>query len=156
MGRTIEIRRNGATAKDNPCCFNRLHWSLPPVATARAGDYIIYETRDAFDDQFSFSTTAADVAVCDLTRVHPMTGPVFIEGAEQGDALAVTVVDIAPNDYGYTVTVPGFGFLRDVIPGPFVINWKLDRLAAMSEQLPNIRFPDVRFPRIYRRIAWKG
>lgn len=146
MANTVEIKRSGATAKDDPNCFNRLHWSLEPVARAKAGDYIVYETRDAFDDQFDASTTAAQVAACDLNRVHPMTGPVFIEGAERGDALAVTIVDIAPSDYGYTIIVPGFGFLRDVISGPFIANWKLDRLCAVSDQIPGVRIPMCAFP----------
>ncbi|WP_016746155.1 acetamidase/formamidase family protein [Rhizorhabdus wittichii] len=146
MANTVEIKRSGATAKDDPNCFNRLHWALEPVAHARPGDYIVYETRDAFDDQFNWSTTPADVAACDLNRVHPMTGPVHIEGAERGDALAVTIVDIAPYDYGYTVIVPGFGFLRDVIPGPFIANWKLDRLCAVSDQIPGVRVPMCAFP----------
>src|SRR6516165_4735999 len=156
MSRTVEIKRSGATAKDDPNCFNRLHWALPPVAKASPGDYIVYETRDALDDQFGSAATAADVAGADFSRVHPMTGPVFIEGAKRGDALAVTVVDIAPNDYGYTAIAPGFGFLRDVITGPFIVNWKLDRLAAVSDQLPNIRIPMCAFSGINRRIAWQA
>ncbi|MEO1025388.1 MAG: acetamidase/formamidase family protein, partial [Pseudomonadota bacterium] len=35
-----------------------------------------------------------------------MTGPIFIEGAERGDVLAVTLEDIKPDQYGYTVIVP--------------------------------------------------
>lgn len=146
MANTVEVKRSGATAKDDPNCFNRLHWAINPVAKAKAGDYIVYETRDAFDDQFDWSSTPATVAACDLNRVHPMTGPVYIEGAERGDALAVTIVDIAPSDYGYTVIVPGFGFLRDVIPGPFIANWKLDRLCAVSDQIPGVRIPMCAFP----------
>jgi formamidase len=143
---TIEIKRSGATAVDDPNCFNRLHWALEPVARAKAGDYIVYETRDAFDDQFGPGATLDKVAACDLNRVHPMTGPVYIEGAERGDALAVTVVDIEPDSYGYTVIVPGFGFLRDVIGGPYIANWKLDRLCAVSDEIPGVRIPICSFP----------
>jgi formamidase len=146
MFKTVEIRRSGATAASDPACFNRLHWDIPAVTRAAAGDYIVFETRDAFDNQFDWSTSAEGVAACDLNRVHPMTGPVHIEGAERGDALAVTVVDIEPGPYGYTVIVPGFGFLRDVIPGPFIAHWRLDRLAAVSEQIPGVRIPMCAFP----------
>lgn len=142
----VEIKRQGATAADDPNCFNRLHWALEPRATAKPGDTIIIETRDAFDDQFNWNSTPETVAACDLNRVHPMTGPVYIEGAERGDALAVTVVDIEPADYGYTAVVPGFGFLRDEISGPFIANWKLDRLYATSPQLPGIKVPMCAFP----------
>lgn len=146
MAETITIERSGATAADDPNCFNRLHWALAPVARARTGDHIVFHTRDAFDSQFTFDTSAEDVAACDLNRVHPMTGPVHIEGAERGDALAVTIVDIEPDDYGYTVIVPGFGFLRDIISGPYIANWKLDRLHAVSDQLPGVRIPMCGFP----------
>lgn len=146
MSNRVHVRRSGATAAEDPNCFNRLHWAIEPVARARPGDYIVYETRDAFDDQFSFATTSPEVANCDLNRVHPMTGPVFIEGAERGDALAVTVIDIEPGEYGYTVIVPGFGFLRDKISGPFIANWKLDRLCAVSDQIPGVRIPMCAFP----------
>ena len=146
MTKTTEIKRSGATAVDDPSCFNRLHWALEPVARAAPGDYVVFETRDAFDNQFDWTTTSEQVPACDLNRVHPMTGPVYIEGAERGDALAVTIVDIAPGPYGYTVAVPGFGFLRDLIPGPFIAHWQLDRLAAVSEQIKGVRVPMCAFP----------
>lgn len=146
MTNSVQVLRSGATAADDPHCFNRLHWAIEPVKRARPGDYIIFETRDAFDSQFSFASTAEDVAGCDLNRVHPMTGPVYIEGAERGDALAVTIVDIEPDHYGYTIVVPGFGFLRDRISGPFIANWKLDRLCAVSDQIPGVRIPMCAFP----------
>ena len=81
----------------------------------------------------------------DLNLVHPMTGPVHIEGAEQGDVLAITLVDIEPDQYGYTVIVPGFGFLRDLFPEPYVVNWKLDRQAATSDEMPGVRVPMAAF-----------
>jgi formamidase len=146
MAQTIVVSRCGATAADDPNCFNRLHPRIPPVARAKPGDYITYETRDAFDDQFDFSTTAAEVAKANLNRVHPMTGPVFVEGAERGDALAVTIVDIQQLGYGYTVCVPGFGFLRDRFPDPFIANWRLDNLCARSDQIPGVTIPKCAFP----------
>ncbi|MFW7269654.1 acetamidase/formamidase family protein [Gluconacetobacter sp. Hr-1-5] len=138
--------RTGATAAEDSKCFNRLHWSIAPVARAKLGDLIIYETRDALDNQISFDSTKEDVAQADSARIHPMTGPVYIEGAEPGDALAVTIVDIEPASYGYTAVTPGFGFLRDEIPGPYVVHWELGPHFARSEQLPGIRVPICAFP----------
>ena len=67
-----------------------------------------------------------DVAAVNLNLVHPLTGPVYVDGAKRGDALAVTIVDIAPDDFGYTTIVPGFGFLRDVFRDPFIAHWELN------------------------------
>ncbi|MCH7794943.1 MAG: acetamidase/formamidase family protein, partial [Proteobacteria bacterium] len=77
----------------------------------------------------------------DLNLVHPMTGPVHIEGAERGDVLAITLVDIAPDEYGYTVIIPGFGFLRDIYTEPYLINWRLTRTHAESDQMPGVKVP---------------
>jgi formamidase len=35
--------------------------------------------------------------------------------------------------------------LRDRFPNPYIVNWKLDRLAATSEQIPNVRIPIAAF-----------
>jgi formamidase len=77
----------------------------------------------------------------DLDRCHPLTGPVYIEGAKKGDSLDVTVVDIAPDDFGTTTIVPGFGFLRDQFPDPYIVHWELNRLEARSKDMPGISVP---------------
>jgi acetamidase/formamidase len=44
--------------------------------------------------------------------VNPLTGPIFVEGAEKGDALAVTIVSIeTARDYGVSAIIPEFGGL---------------------------------------------
>jgi formamidase len=70
-----------------------------------------------------------------------LQGPVFIEGGERGDVLAVTVVDIAPDEFGYTVIVPGFGFLRDEFTEPYFVGWRQTRTHAVSDQMPGIAVP---------------
>lgn len=47
--------------------------------------------------------------------INPVTGPVFVEGARQGDALAVTVHDIRLRDRGWSVSLPGTGALAEVM-----------------------------------------
>ena len=137
----VEITKDGAHCADDTNCFNRYHPAIPAAVTAAPGNHIIFHTRDALDADLTLDSVADDLAALDLNLVHPMTGPVAIEGAERGDVLAVTLVDIEPDQYGYTVIVPGFGFLRDVFTEPFLVNWKLDRQAATSDQMPGIRIP---------------
>ncbi|HSS64104.1 MAG TPA: acetamidase/formamidase family protein [Gammaproteobacteria bacterium] len=137
----VVVKKQGAHCQDDNNCFNRLHPAIPMVARAKPGEHIVYETRDALDSDFDFESIPADVTAADLNLVHPMTGPVHIEGAKRGDVLAVTLVDIAPDDYGYTVIVPGFGFLRDKFTEPYIANWRLTRLEATSEQIPGVAIP---------------
>lgn len=141
----VVIAKKGAHCADDPSCFNRYHPRIAPAVRAKPGDVVVLDTRDAFDSNLNLRSTAADVTALDLNLVHPMTGPVFVEGAARGDVLAVTLLDIEPDQYGYTVIVPGFGFLRDRFPNPYIVNWKLDRLAATSDQMPNVRVPIAAF-----------
>ncbi len=137
----ILVEKTGDHCAGDPKCMNRYHPAIPPAARAKPGDYIIFETRDALDSDLTLDSTAEDVTALDLNLVHPMTGPVHIEGAERGDVLAVTLVDIEPDQYGYTVIVPGFGFLRDLYPDPYIVNWKTSRLKAVSDQMPGVAVP---------------
>ena len=137
----VLVDKTGAHCADDPKCFNRYHPTIPAAARAKPGDYIIFETRDALDSDLALDSTAEDVTALDLSLVHPMTGPVHIEGAERGDVLAVTLVDIEPDQYGYTLIVPGFGFLRDLYPDPYIVNWKTSRLKAVSDQMPGVAIP---------------
>ena len=122
---------------------NRWHEAIEPVVEVDPGDTVVYETRDAFDGQLDDRSTAEDVGNLDLGPVHPLTGPVFVKGAEPGDLLEVRLVALEADpweQWGYTVEVPGFGFLRDEFPDPFIVHWRLHgNEYAESEQLPGVR-----------------
>ena len=137
----IVLEKEGTFCSDDPNCFNRYHPSIPPVATASPGDFIVFHSRDALDSDLTLDSNADDVAALDLSGVHPMTGPVAIEGAERGDVLAITIVDIEPDEFGYTVIVPGFGFLRDEFTEPYFVGWRQTRTHARSDQMPGIAVP---------------
>ena len=122
---------------------NRWHEAIEPVLEVDQGDLVVFETRDAFDGQLNGQSTEADVEQLNLNVVHPLTGPVYVKGAEPGDLLEVKLVDIEADpweQWGYTIEVPGFGFLRDEFPDPFIVHWRLygDEYAE-SDQLPGVR-----------------
>ena len=142
----VEITKEGDHCSDDPNCFNRYHPEIPSKADANVGDMIIFHTRDALDSEFRLDSVADDLATVDLGLVHPMTGPVNIVGAERGDVIEVEIVDIAPDEYGYTVIAPGFGFLRDVFTEPYIVNWRLTRNGAVSDGMPGITIPYEAFP----------
>jgi formamidase len=142
LAKTVRIDKKGAKCADDPACHNRWHPEIKPAATADPGDTVVYGTRDAFDHAFTRNSVPADVAAANLNLVHPLTGPLFVNGAEAGDVLAVTIGDIVPDKFGYTVIVPGFGFLRDVFPNPHIVRWDLTRNQATSPDMPGVK---VRF-----------
>jgi formamidase len=103
------------------------------------------ETRDAIDGQITPNTTAADIGGVSLAPVHPLTGPVYVEGAEPGDLLEVRIQEIRPEPFGFTTQIPGFGFLRDVFTEPHIVRWRIADGWAESEDLPGVRIPGAPF-----------
>jgi len=142
----VEITKQGPHCTGDPNCFNRYHPDIPSKASANVGDMIVFHTRDALDSEFKLDSNADDLATVDLGLVHPMTGPVTINGASRGDVIEVEIVDIEPDEYGYTVIAPGFGFLRDVFTEPYIVNWRLTRTGAVSDQMPGVTIPFEAFP----------
>ena len=142
----VELQKTGKHCIDDKNCFNRYHPAIPAAAKADLGDMIILHTRDALDSEFTLGSIPDDLAAVNLGLVHPMTGPVHINGAMRGDVIEVEIVDIVPDEYGYTVIIPGFGFLRDLYTEPFIVNWRLTRIGATSPQMPGITVPYEAFP----------
>lgn len=104
--------------------------ALPPVLTVAPGDVVEFQVTDAGGGQVSPASTAADVLRFDFARVNPVMGPIRIDGAEPGDALAVTLLDFAPSGWGWTALIPGFGLLADQFPEPALHLWKYDPSGA--------------------------
>lgn len=129
---------------------NRWHESIEPVVEVDPGDTVVYETRDAVDGQLSPSSTSSDVGNVNLNVVHPLTGPVFVKGAEPGDLLEAKIVAIESDpwdQWGYTVEIPGFGFLREEFDEPYIVHWRLHgNEYAESEQIPGVRIRCNPFP----------
>ncbi len=140
MGVTHRIDINaGPLAQQPEVGHNRWHENIRPVVHAKSGDRVTMQSRDAFDGQVTPQTTTEEVAKLDLGPVHPLTGPVAIEGAEEGDLLEVRVIDMVPASFGYTVQVPGFGFLADHFPTPHIVRWTIADGHAESADLPGVR-----------------
>jgi formamidase len=139
QGRRVVIPKSGERCVNDVKCHNRWHHAIPQVAAANPGDVVVFGTRDAFDHSLDRNSTAADVVALNLNLVHPLTGPLHVRGAKAGDVLAVTLLDIEPDDFGYTIIVPGFGFLRDVFRDAFIVRWDLSRDGATSRDLPGVK-----------------
>jgi amidase len=74
---------------------------------AGAGDRIALETSD---EAYRQMDQRRDLAAVTAT-INPVTGPVYVEGAEPGDALAVTVHEIRLTGHGWSIYLPGVGAL---------------------------------------------
>ena len=103
--------------------WNRDH---PPVKVVTPGQAIAFETVDASGGQIAPGAGADAIIRMDPSRVNPLTGPLFIDGAEPGDALSIEVLDFEPSGFGWTAIIPGFGLLADDFPEPRLKLWDYD------------------------------
>lgn len=113
--------------------------SIAPRLEIEAGDTVVFETRDASDGNawtnFQATRTVAG---------HPLTGPVFIKGAQPGDVLEIEVLDVQTSGRGWTSFQPGRGLLPDDFSSPYLHFWDLtpgNQIEGWVEFRPGIRVP---------------
>jgi acetamidase/formamidase len=125
---------------------NRWSRTIPPVLTVPSGAVVEVETKEASDEQISATSTVEDFLNMDGSRVHPLTGPVYVEGAEVGDVLAVTLLEIEPLGWGWTGARPGGGFLPDIATEPYFKTFQIDEGATTTRFSDAISIPIRPFP----------
>lgn len=116
----------------------RTRWdrSYPPVAEVASGDTVELELKDSSDGQVKPGMSGSEFAAIDRTRIHALTGPIAVAGAEPGDGLEVEVVAIRDLGWAWTSVQPGLGVLGDEIAEPLVHFWKLEE--GRTRSLPGV------------------
>jgi acetamidase/formamidase len=102
---------------------------LDPILTVEPGEVVRFECRDAVDRQVDVQTTAEDVPDISFDPVHPITGPVAVEGAQPGDVLEVELLDLQHKGWGYNAFWPGemeLGLLPEDFEDPGLHVWDLE------------------------------
>ena len=145
MAKSIEIDRKKRLRDEPHKGHNRWHPDVAPVIEAAPGEEVTLQTRDASDLQISSITTEKDLEKLERTVAHPLTGPVYVKGAEPGDLLEIEYLEIVPERYGWTRFAPGGGFLPDLFDTHFVAHWDITPEYATSPQLPGVRIPNGAF-----------
>jgi len=144
----VTLGRSGGSCSEDPACINRLHPDIPMAARARPGERITMIGRDAGDvridpDRFE---RGEETPSLDFGPVHPLVGPVYIEGALAGDVLAVTIEEIRPGAVGWTDASPfGFAGAAAGVEDRLIV-WRLTDEYAVSAGLPGVRIPNASFP----------
>ncbi len=124
---------------------NRWHPDVEPVAIVQPGDVVSLEAPLGTGDQIGRESVHEDLLTLDFSH-DVLAGPVYVEGAEPGDVLTVELLEVEPADFGFSAILPGFGFLADLFPGPYLVKWELDGSHARSTELPGIAIPADPFP----------
>ncbi|HOL16125.1 MAG TPA: acetamidase/formamidase family protein [Bacillota bacterium] len=88
------------------------------VDKVKPGDTFKVKTNDCFFGQIT--SEAQDIHAIDMSKVNPATGPIYVEGAEQGDLLKVEVLDIEVDSQGVACILPGEGLLENRVAKPHI------------------------------------
>jgi acetamidase/formamidase len=119
---------------------------LEPSLEIEPGTELGFAVRDASDQQLGPESTSADVAALDFARVNPVSGPVFVKGAQPGDALEVEILEFDARDWGWTAIIPGFGLLADEFTEPWLRISKVDSERAAVGFSDTVTLPYEPFP----------
>ncbi len=125
---------------------NKFSSAIPPILRVPSGSVIEAFTEDASDEQFQPGSGLAAIDSLDFEPIHPLTGPVFVEGAEPGDVLKVTLHEVEVGDWGWNAITPGFGFLADTIDTKYLRTYELSPGQEFVQFNENIRVPIRPFP----------
>lgn len=85
--------------------FDKQH---PAKLTVNPGDKIAITTKDCFSNLVDEQNT---LATLDWNQINPATGPIYVNDAQKGDILKVTVHSIELADQGVCAVGPGFGLV---------------------------------------------
>jgi len=149
------LPEDSANPKDTPApeysltrdqTHNKFSRSIPPVLSVPSGAVIEAETEEASDRQIKIGSGIGDLTGMDFDLVHPLTGPVYVEGAQPGDVLAVTLHEVEVGDWGWVGVFPGFGLLADEFTEPYLRTFQLGKDAKAVRFTDKITVPLKPFP----------
>jgi len=106
---------------------HRWNNSIPPRLVVDSGDTVTFQCADSSGGQVKPEWTAADFkAQFDPLKIHALTGPVCINGAEPGDMLEIKIEDYRHHGWAWTSLIPGLGLLSEDFPENHLFIWKLE------------------------------
>jgi formamidase len=98
--KSITINRSLRLVEEPGTGHNRWHPDIEPLIAADEGEEVVLETRDASDGKIVYGGSAS--AVGPNKAVHPLTGPVWVNGAAPGDLVVVEYLEIRPESWGFS------------------------------------------------------
>jgi acetamidase/formamidase len=125
---------------------NKFSRNEKPVLTVKSGAVIEVFTEETTDKQLNLGSSVEDLATLKSDPIHPLTGPVFVEGAEPGDTLAVTLHEIELGDWGFAAIMPGFGLLADEFTDPYLRTFDFSKNKQEIQFTDKIKIPLNPFP----------
>jgi acetamidase/formamidase len=111
---------------------SRWNRALEPRLRIAPGDTVHLQCLDSSGAQVHPTMSVAEFLRIDRGRIHALTGPIFVEGAEPGDVLQIDVLEVAHRGWGWSSVIAGLGFLKERFSEPYLFHWQLDGAVSRS------------------------
>ena len=117
--------------------------SIPPRLEIEAGDTVVFECREASNGDLTNDSTLDDLInrKRDKKLGHPLTGPVFVKGAQPGDALVVEILNFEHKGWGWNCHTPNFGLLQEDFDFPYLQLWRLEGESCFFKENDSVELP---------------
>ena len=114
--------------------------TIPPVLRVSDGAIIEAHAKEASNNLIKPGMTSEEYRklVWPEPYGHPLAGPIYVEGAEPGDKLAVTLLTLELGDWGWTDTSPDFSYIGNEVGGTHLKTYTFDankKVARFSERI---------------------
>lgn len=119
--------------------------TLAPALEINPGDVVHFQCEEVTGGQVTPGCPASVLGALDFDRIYPLTGPVLVNGAEPGDALAVELLELRTQGWAWTGILPGLGLLKEEFNQPYLKHWDLAN-GRTTEFRPGIVIPLDPFP----------
>lgn len=147
---TVDV--NKTMTEQDQVGHNRWHPDIPALFSVDPGESFRLECKDWTDGQIQNNDDPSDIRNVDLERVHALSGPVHINGAEPGDLLVVDILDIGtfqeqPWGFGGIFAKEnGGGLLVDHFPEANKSIWDFKGIFTSSRHIPDVEFAGILHP----------
>ncbi len=111
---------------------SRWNRALAPRLSIAPGDTVHLQCVDASGAQVRPGMTLAEYVAIDRGRIHALTGPIYVDGAQPGDVLQIDVLAVAHKGWGWSSVVAGLGFLKQRFTEPYLFHWQLEPTVSRS------------------------
>ena len=106
--------------------------SLAPRLHIEPGDEVQIACVDSSGSQVHPDMTTDEYLGIDRTRIHALTGPIWMHNAQPGDVLEIEVLATRHSGWGWSSIVEGLGFLKERFRTPYLFHWHLDGESTRS------------------------
>lgn len=114
--------------------------SVEPRLTIESGDTVVIECAEPCG-QVTPDWTANDLQTMDFSKIHALTGSIFVKGAQPGDVLEVQILEMTHKGWGWSAHMEGSGLLPEDFDFGYMHHWQLEGEMCKSTELDFIQLP---------------